>query len=275
MTIAELHGKIAGPGRYPVDSSEDLLTSNVFGAMRYMPPELGIIPFFSTAQALDGSHFTVGDHVSRVDWSFWPYPDFSRGNACEPDLVIGFHTPEGLMVAMVEVKYRSDKSSHPDEEELPRDQLARELDSLQALSDPASFLGWPTSAAITGKALIYVTQDAAMPRDSIRESLQEYRLKRTVDSSDMIYWTSWRTLFRSMRDSLSDTDNDFYRVVINDIMSLMSKKSLKGFDGMAKPTFDFPYDLFSFYARPDKPYDWPASAVSAALLLDFKYRQRK
>lgn len=275
MTIAELHGKIAGPGRYPVDSSEDLLTSNVFGAMRYMPPELGIIPFFSTAQCLDGSHFTVGDQVSRVDWSFWPYLDFSRGNACEPDLVIGFHTTEGLTIAMVEVKYRSDKSSHPDDEEHPRDQLARELDSLQALSDPASFLGWPTSLAITGKALIYVTQDAVMPRDSIRESLLEYRLKRTADGSDMIYWTSWRTLFRSMRDSLSDTDNDFYRAVIRDIMSLMSKKSLKGFDGMAKPAFDFPYDLFSFYARPDKPYDWPASAVSAALLPDFKYRQRK
>lgn len=40
MTIAEVHGKLAN-----VENKEDLLTSDVFSTFRYLPVNLGMIPF--------------------------------------------------------------------------------------------------------------------------------------------------------------------------------------------------------------------------------------
>ncbi|GAY77984.1 hypothetical protein NBRC111894_3538 [Sporolactobacillus inulinus] len=44
MTVAELHGKIP-----KLEGREDLLTSDVFSAFRYLPVNLGLIPFLRKA----------------------------------------------------------------------------------------------------------------------------------------------------------------------------------------------------------------------------------
>ena len=44
MVMAELCGKVSRSGANISDRSEDLLTSDTFGALRYLPPDEGLIP---------------------------------------------------------------------------------------------------------------------------------------------------------------------------------------------------------------------------------------
>ena len=49
MTIAEIRGKISETGSNLSERMEDLLTSDTFGCMRYLPPETVLIPFLNKA----------------------------------------------------------------------------------------------------------------------------------------------------------------------------------------------------------------------------------
>jgi len=46
MIIAELHGKLSEHSS-SVDSSEDVLTSNVFQCLKYLKPSDGLVPFLN------------------------------------------------------------------------------------------------------------------------------------------------------------------------------------------------------------------------------------
>ena len=43
MTIAEIHGKISETGTNLSERMEDLLTSDIFGGMRYLPAQKALI----------------------------------------------------------------------------------------------------------------------------------------------------------------------------------------------------------------------------------------
>ena len=47
MIIAELRGKLSDDQVSSIERSEDVLTSNVFQCMRYLPPNKGILPFLN------------------------------------------------------------------------------------------------------------------------------------------------------------------------------------------------------------------------------------
>ena len=74
MTIAELHGKISSAGENLHNQMEDLLTSDVFGACKYLRPETLLVPFLKTAISLEGetleSH--LPDQVVSIEYCFWP-----------------------------------------------------------------------------------------------------------------------------------------------------------------------------------------------------------
>lgn len=99
--IAELHGKISSRGTNLRETSEDNLTGNFFGALRYIPFSKGIKKIL--LEAIDKSNF---NNYEAEEWAekieFWPYHKDG-----ELDLIIDFN----LVTIGIEVKYNSGLSS--------------------------------------------------------------------------------------------------------------------------------------------------------------------
>src|SRR5262245_43252051 len=116
-----------------VEGMEDLLTSAVFGRLRYLPPEEGLLPFLWCAKYLDGtSVLPEGLEVREVKYTFWPWWELPSSSSAEPDLVIELSGGNGdAILVLIEAKFRSFKSSEADLEiHAPNDQLAREWENL-------------------------------------------------------------------------------------------------------------------------------------------------
>ncbi len=111
MSIASRHGKLfvgAADDATRWTRIEDLLTADVFGAFRYLPPEMGLLPFLAEASRGDGVTLRQWAAQRGVDWSsisttelvFWP-----AFGTREPDVLVALGTDEELcLVVLVEAK---------------------------------------------------------------------------------------------------------------------------------------------------------------------------
>lgn len=179
-------------------------------------------------------------------------------------MVIGIET-EGrhIHLVFVEAKYRSGLSSEEDEGELPNDQLARELDSLDRIS-PVN-LRWSPEITVASRTLLFVTQDMGMPWTVIARSLAEYRRKR--DKQGDIYWTSWRSLQPILEKGLTQENFPQSIVVMEDMLKLLLRKGLTVFRGV-NPIIVY-CELPQFYNVAPRIYIWPS--VSENIALSYKY----
>jgi len=251
MTIAEIRGKISEAGTNISERMEDLLTSDIFGCLRYVPAEKVLMPFLHTACSFHGKDFTVPGKIIRVHYRFWPWLKSSGRVPCEPDVVIGLETDNHqIHLVMIEAKYYSGLSSEEDERPEPNNQLARELDNLDVAS--CATFGWQISLGVVSRTLLFVTQDMGIPRELLRQSLAEYSHKRKKDSD--IFWTSWRLLPLILEQSLQKETNSEYKAVMEDMMRLLLRKGLVMFHGVEPVTEHFaPPQFYNFAAR---KYSW-------------------
>lgn len=203
---------------------EDILTSCVFGILRYLPPEQGLLPFLAASEAVCGDPHELnmlGGNV-HVSYMFWPQLEelgsIEGGDVqckfCEPDVLLEIRRANGKLVyALVEAKLNSGKSSGAGEDlDVPNDQLAREWDNLVCLcaKDGAEPL------------LIYLTADFSVPIDDIRQSELEYRQKRPGNRFSCS-WLSWRQIPRIFR-SAPEIDE------LQDLVKLCERLNLRYFD---------------------------------------------
>jgi len=262
MTVAEIRGKISEAGTNLSERMEDLLTSDIFGCVRYLPPQNVLLPFFRSAHSCHGTTLTVLDKIIEVHYSFWPWLKLSGRIPCEPYVVLGLET-EGSQVhlVLVEAKYYSGLSSQEDERAEPNDQLARELDNLDAVS--CATLGWRTHLEIASRALLFVTQDMGIPRDLLVQSLAEYARKRKRDGD--IFWASWRFLPSILERSLEKESVPENKAVLADMFALLLRKELIMFGGV-EPITEY-FALPEFYHFTPTKYSWPVIPVS----LDIDY----
>ena len=253
MTIAEIHGKISEAGTNLSERMEDLLTSDIFGCMRYLPAEKALLPFLHTANSFHGNAFSIPDKIVKVHYTFWPWLKSLGCTPCEPDVVLGLET-EGRRVhlVLVEAKYYSGLSSEEDERPEPNDQLARELDNLDTVS--CVTLGWKPRVDITSRTLLFVTQHMGIPGDLLAQSLAEYRRKR--DKEGDMFWTSWRFLPSILEHSLEKESIPENIAVLEDMLRLLLRKELTTFRGVEGITKYFA--LPEFYHIPARKYLWPA-----------------
>lgn len=253
MTIAEIHGKISETGTNLSERMEDLLTSNIFGCMRYLPAEKALVPFLNLGKSFHGNTFTCPDNISAIHYAFWPWLVMPDRIPCEPDLVIGLEIEDNsLYLVMVEAKYYSGLSSEEDERAEPNDQLARELDNLDAIS--SVHLGWKPELNIVSRTLLFVTQQMGLPRELLARSLDEYRRKRKREGD--IFWLSWRFLSRILENSLKNESNPAYNAVLGDTLELLLRKGLEMFDGI-EPIKHY-FDIHGFYHIAARIYSWPS-----------------
>ncbi len=214
MLLAQLHNKLTRSE----EESEDLLTSNVFGAFKYSG-NLGLLcRFLSGARLRRGSGpiLSLGD-ASACKYRFWP--PFPGGDeaGCEPDLVLRFdHTDGSRSLIAIEAKYRSGKSSRATSDGDVNDQLAREW---LCLRHEAQRLGCARFA------LVYLTADVGMPKADIDEAIDELDRKRGITAD--VAWLSWRRLPRLL-DGAAEP-------ILRDLDRLLRRAMLVEFEGVDLP----------------------------------------
>lgn len=183
MIEALLHGKLSREQQ----NMEDLLTSNVFGLLRLMPPAEGLLPFLREAKLPNDTKplENLADDAN-VEYYFWPRFDERDCHPCEPDVVLHVTEPgRAPRHVWIEAKYLSGKSSEesPDDER-PYDQLAREWDNLVSAARREH----------TEPLLIYLTPDVGLPKQEIETSRRAYQRIRGADAPFTCAWLSWRDL---------------------------------------------------------------------------------
>jgi len=192
MTIAELRGKLSPE----TTRQEDLLTSDVFGALKNVDRQAGLGGFLKLA----GIELAA-DELATAEFSFWE----RMADRTEPDVIV--RTASALL--LIEAKYLSALGAD-------RTQLRRELDGGKKLARPGQSLH-----------LIAVTVDPACP-----DALDAFRQTLEPEEATRVHWTSWQQIAELMESICSDPEVDIVsRRYIEDLCRLFDRKNLRGFRG--------------------------------------------
>ena len=229
MSVAEIHGKISRSGSNISDRLEDLLTSDIFGPLRYMPSAKALKPVLERSQRYCGNnYFKISNNSENVvpKLHFWP-----KLTKSEPDIVIEYDN----QLIMIEAKFRSGKSGHfsgvnDDEvakyQDASSDQLGREFADLQ------NYQG-----VFDSRVLIYVTAHRTIPLNDINAGKQSLLITQKDHSAigdiyeKNTYWLSWFQIYDSINCLLLETDNTYHRCILSDINQLLFNKGFRKFKG--------------------------------------------
>lgn len=75
--------------RSKIHSTEDILTSCVFDAIRYSGEKTVLIDWLRKTETPDGGFpLSKISHNSRIEIKFWPYLNKEGCSSCEPDVMI-------------------------------------------------------------------------------------------------------------------------------------------------------------------------------------------
>jgi len=243
MLEAILRGKLSREQA----NMEDILTSNVFGLLKYLPLQEGLFPFLRQATTPENKR-PLEDIQGNVKYEFWPLwsSGLAKERKCEPDVVIRVTTPERKVAVLVEAKFLRGKSSVADEREdaPPNDQLAREWGYLLRKEEKAA-----------QHVLVYLTADVCMPQDEIAASIKAYCDKQPDSPGPVIAWLSWRHLVKVVEQS-----DDPIRC---DLKKLLERMGLFFYRGITE-VYPLPADVWAFVA-PSPGFDWGAGVVSDPL----------
>jgi hypothetical protein len=200
-----LDALVSGKLSHEQENMEDVLTSAVFGSLKYVAPHEGLLRWLGEANTLEGARpaSAIPDPV-YVEYQFWPRWYESGCVACEPDLALTIRVADGsIWLVCIEAKYRSGKSSLAvDDAEAPNDQLAREWDNLVCVSKRLS----------AKPVLVYVTADYTLPRHEIEDSIADFRRTRPTHGNPVLAWLPWRSIPRLFNNHSSPMLADLARL---------------------------------------------------------------
>jgi hypothetical protein len=193
MIFAEIHGKLGVNYSRAHDRAEDLLTSTVFGLLRYIPSQdwlLAVMRRVRSVRSVEGIVTIQQDFewldvakVATVTVDFWPYWTAIG----EPDILLTLEDAVGCLVAMVlvEAKIHAPKSGRAVEDD---DELADD-----AIPDPDQLVRYWQGLRnrVPGKAqarIIYLTKHGAPPTQELGESIRR-------EPGMKLAWLSWRDIW--------------------------------------------------------------------------------
>ena len=230
MIQAVLAGKSCG-----YEYTEDILTSTIFGALKYLRPHLTLIPFIESAFLYNEKRTTLGQMLnaegielrcfSEVEYMFWP-----RNNTYgEPDLSLLFkshiHGHEDFLL-VIEAKFKSGKSGTEE-----NDQLVRYYEAI--INDIGNF-SVPSISGFNGKKgyIVYITEAEAYSDIAASSKLIESKYK---EINDHVFHLRWHQLYKTF-----ETLKDFYpsteKAIVEDLMKYLEKLGLRDFSGISFPT---------------------------------------
>lgn len=206
---------------------EDILTSNVFGLFKLLPPEKALFKFLAEAidpfaQANDEINPLAGLPAStKVSYEFWPHWQEPDSYFCEPDLVLRLAQPDGKnIIILIEAKYLSGKSSEADDSDKPLDQLAREWDNLTKVADREDASAY----------LVFLTADVGCPIQDIKKSKNDYGRNRPGKPFSCL-WLCWQKI----GDIFVNPENEN----LLDLVAMIKRLDLVFFTGIS-PLSDSP-----------------------------------
>jgi len=119
MIDALLHGKLTSRQ----ENMEDILTANVFGMLKYVPPERGLFRFLArarTPETHEKHSYPLKNLLGglyAVEYRFWP-----TWQDREPDVELRIKSSDvGLYLIGIEAKYRSGKSSEAEADDVEQE----------------------------------------------------------------------------------------------------------------------------------------------------------
>ncbi|MGG7056738.1 hypothetical protein ACQPUZ_00415 [Clostridium tertium] len=209
--IAELHGKISSRGTNLRETSEDNLTGNFFGALRYIPFSKGIQKIL--LEIIDKSNF---NNYEAEEWAekieFWPYHKDG-----ELDLIIDLN----LVTIGIEVKYNSGLSSEDDvikdyeSEEPSKNQLSRESMIIKELAIEKN----------KKPILLFIAR-----KNEGKEIVDNVKKRNIIENGVIFEFISWEEICSIIEELYKSSKlNYFEKVVIDDIYRLLAKKGFDSF----------------------------------------------
>lgn len=220
--IAEIHKKISKSGSNLTDRLEDNLTGNFFGVLRYMPFNL-VFKKLLVASVYPKEVARKIDEIDYELWNnnikFWPYDENG-----EIDVLLEFEKA----VIGIEVKYLSDLSSDDEidnsningdpkyEFQESRQQLARESRIISKFGEDKT------------RILLFLAKDACC-RDVYENTVGRNILAKGVAFG----YISWQSILAELKKlQMHGFDNQYYSVIINDLINLLERKGFDGFRSM-------------------------------------------
>lgn len=254
MIFAELQGKLGQNHSRAHERAEDVLTSTVFGLLRYLPLDAWLAPLLARVRtgpefAVDPGWLNVTD-VSRCDMRLWQ----RRSPFGEPDVMMRLFDAQGRLrhLLIIEVKLYSPKSGSADWAEpadaeqnegdegseiegIDQDQLARywlyannELDRLRT-SHPTDNAEAPTAS------LVYLTAHVTAPAEEMEVSEAAAVRLQAADQPIRLAWLSWFDVWRVAYEISKRGQGP---LAAHDIERLLTHKGFRqfvGFEGAEAP----------------------------------------
>jgi hypothetical protein len=213
---------------------EDILTSDVFGLMAYLPYEFMLRSFLSKVRVKNsGSHFKVPfNEPTRFD--FWPsyswptdLPVLNR-DSIEPDAVIEWD--DSLII--VEAKF----ISPTDPEELLREYLIGH----HAAGEKENVCLLLMDRNLSQPVVSYPLKEEKVSIESyLQQRMQELGLSnrksyKSIDTSFM--WCNWQSFYKLVSEKMATisvienpSNNKLIKNLLNDILQVMDRKGLTPF----------------------------------------------
>jgi len=175
---------------------EDVLTADIFGAYRYLPTSLGLLPFLSRSSDAHGksliewlTHRGVADSdLTYARIHFWP----TLSDGTEPDLLVllGSSTDDLHVALLCEMKLGSAQHAIMGSDGVERSQVGHyAIKHLRG--EYADQLTQSHLPAI--RPVLYVTAAPSIPLESVRQASGE--LESASDGADAqatdVFWCSW------------------------------------------------------------------------------------
>ncbi len=233
--IAEIYGKISSTGSNLNDRSEDKLTGDIFGSLRYLPVEFGIGPILAKAKIPELSELVEKGVSHPYKMSFWPYHPLG-----ELDVRIDLDNA----VIGIEVKYQSplssddeaDYSNTVDEEseKVSVNQLYRESKIVREL------------AGTEKKAFLIL-----VACDSECESIvSDVKARNLIESGVELGHISWQEILLILEKQRPS--DPLHSCILGDMIALLKRKGFERFHGFDSPIATICVDgFFSYQYRHD------------------------
>lgn len=212
---------------------EDYLTSCIFGALKYLPPNEALFPLLNSSINYS-SRNTLGSYLNSqkmdltqfdsVQIHFWPR-SLEYG---EPDLVIELKGISGSFLIPIEVKYYSEK--HGEEQE---DQLMRYYIALATVKGRKTFNN-EAIRKFSGKLLAFIYLTKFEAQYEIEESIQLVQSRGVNDAKSKFFHLRWQDVSRVIESVLSEEIVAYKRSIYKDIIKLMAFKNLLPFRGFSR-----------------------------------------
>lgn len=229
MIQSELKGKLP-----EIENREDVLTSCVFGLLRYLPLKRGLFRVLEKARdysPINNNIFKNNPRLGKYDkvnYYFWERSE----RYGEPDLILIFESSNNKLpplMLLIEVKYLSGKSRSGSEDQLKDYFLAvshekgRETFSNEDISKfKGEFIG-----------LIYLTYFTQ--KEEVEKSVKELSKEWIGDCRKYIYGLRWNDITKSFKDVSKSEMSDCELKICEDIFLLLKRKNFIDFEGWLSP----------------------------------------